>query len=341
MSRPLTTGDDIAYDPIPNPQEPSDVHESPYDPPVAQSMSDPPMDDLNPEELSVNLVRPRFLGSVDDGEGLRESMASYGSGAPSEGVASLYALNPGIDSLSTRGSRPFSAPYRDEPHSLSDDAFDGPPVPLSSLSPQPRFLTEKQAAYAPRGSKSRSRRNVIILSAVGGLILLIVAVVLPVYFLAIKHKSQGAAAQHSQSTSAASSPSATSTPSKSGSITGSDGSTVTMEDGTTFVYSNSFGGFWYDNKDDPFNECAQSQSWSPPLNATFKPGGDRIRGYVTCSHTFYVKVNFRNVLSVNLGGWLVPEPVSSHPVIPAMAGPSHSFIVHNSRSLPKISNRSR
>jgi glucan 1,3-beta-glucosidase len=285
MSRPLTTGDDIAYDPIPNPQEPSDVHESPYDPPVAQSMSDPPMDGLNPEELSVNLVRPRFLGPVDGGEGIRGSVASYGSGAPSEGVASLYALNP--ESLSTRGSGPFSGPYRDEPHSLSDDAFDGPSVPLSSLSPQPRFLTEKQAAYAPQGSKSRSRRNVIILSAVGGLILLIVAVVLPVYFLVIKHNNQGGAAvQHSQSTSAAS-PSGTSTPSsKSGSVTGSDGSTVTMEDGTTFVYSNSFGGFWYDDKDDPFNNRAQSQSWSPPLNETFNPGGDRIRGYVTYSHTF-------------------------------------------------------
>jgi hypothetical protein len=59
-----------------------------------------------------------------------------------------------------------------------------------------------------------------------------------------------------------------------------------MEDGTTFIYSNSFGGFWYDDKDDPFNNRAQSQSWSPPLNETFNPGGDRIRGYVTCSHTF-------------------------------------------------------
>jgi hypothetical protein len=78
----------------------------------------------------------------------------------------------------------FSAPYRDDPRSPSEDVFDGPSVPMDSFS-QPRFLKEKQALYASPTSKSR-RRNVIILAALGGVILLIVVVVVPVYFLAIK-----------------------------------------------------------------------------------------------------------------------------------------------------------
>jgi glucan 1,3-beta-glucosidase len=111
------------------------------------------------------------------------------------------------------------------------------------------------------------------------LVLLLIAVILPVYFLAIKHNSNAAATQHSPTTTA-SSPSATSTttPSKSGLITGGDGSTVTMEDGTTFTYRNPFGGFWYYDPTDPLNNAAQPQSWSPPLNQTFNYGSDRIRG---------------------------------------------------------------
>ena len=282
MSHSPATGQGVAYDPIPNPQEHSDIHESPYDPPSEQAAPEPSLDDLNTDEPSVNLVRPRFLGTVD-GEGIRGSVASYGSRAQSEGVSSLYALNP--ESLSARssprpGSEHFFGRYRDDPHSPVEDTFDGPSVPLSTLSSQPRFLAEKQAAYGSYASKSR--RNTIILAAIGGLILLIIAVILPVYFLVIKHPSNNAASQQSHTSSdTATAPSATSTSSSKALISGGDGSTVTMGDGTTFTYRNPFGGRWYYNPSDPFNNGAQAQSWSPPLNQTFKPGSDRIRGYVT------------------------------------------------------------
>lgn len=281
MSHTPPTGQGVAYDPLPNPQDPSDIHETPYDPPPSseQAVPNPSAVDLNVDEPSVSLVRPRFLGTIE-GEGLRESVASYGSRAQSEGVSSLYALNP--ESLSARssprpGSEYYAGRYLDDPRSLPDDPFDGPSVPLSSLQSQPRFLAEKQAAYGSYASKSR--RNTIILSAVGAFVLLLIAVILPVYFLAIKHNSNAAATQHSPTTTA-SSPSATSTttPSKSGLITGGDGSTVTMEDGTTFTYHNPFGGFWYYDPTDPLNNAAQPQSWSPPLNQTFNYGSDRIRG---------------------------------------------------------------
>ena len=289
MSRPPSLGHGVAYDPLPNPRELSDTPLSLYESAVELPSSSPgtpipQMSDINPDEPTVNLVPPpRFLGTID-GEGIRDSVGSFSSRARSEGFSSLYALNP--ESLSARGSpRPesqdFGSPYRDDPRSLPDDPFDGPSVPLSNLSsPQPRFLSEKQSVYPSKTSKSR--RNTIILSALGGL-LLIVAVILPVYFLAIKHTSNNAASSHGSGTATAPSPSGTKSPTSQNLITGGDGSTVTMEDGTTFIYSNPFGGYWYDDPKNPFANNARPQSWVPALNETFQFGTDRIRGYVTRS----------------------------------------------------------
>ncbi|KAI5900255.1 glycoside hydrolase family 5 protein [Schizophyllum commune H4-8] len=62
-----------------------------------------------------------------------------------------------------------------------------------------------------------------------------------------------------------------------------------MEGGDKFTYSNKFGGTWYWDDEDPFNNNAQAQTYTPPLNESFKYGEDKIFG-------------------VNIGGWLVPEP---------------------------------
>jgi aryl-phospho-beta-D-glucosidase BglC (GH1 family) len=161
---------------------------------------------------------------------------------------------------------------------------------LSTLSSQPRFLSEKQAVYPSKTSKSR--RNTIILSALGGLLLLIVAIILPVYFLAIKHNSNKAASSEHSGTATAPSPSGTKSPTSQNLITGGDGSTVTMDDGTTFTYHNPFGGYWYYDPNNPLANSARAQSWVPALNGTFQYGSNRIRG-------------------VNIGGWLVTEPFIS------------------------------
>jgi len=279
-------GHGIPYDPVPNPQqdlEPSfDIHDTPYDPYSSEAMSIPHSDDLNPDEPSITLIPPRFFGTID-GEGIRQSLASLGSRPESENLSSLYALNP--ESLSARATPPpgaaaadtFSAPYRDEPRSPSEDVDHGPSA-LSSFS-RPRFLKEKEAVYATPTSKAR-RRNVIILAALGGLILLIVVVVVPVYFLVVKPHSNASSSSAQPSHSTSASPSSTSTPSspKSAIVTGGDGSTVTMENGTTFTYSNPFGGYWYFDPNDPFNTGARAQSWTPALNETFRYGIDPIRG---------------------------------------------------------------
>ena len=291
MSRPTSVGHGVAYDPVPNPQEPSDtphsLYESAFEQPPGPGSPAPQMSDLNADEQSVNLVPPpRFLGTID-GEGIRDSVGTFSSRSRSEIFSSLYALNP--ESLSARGSpRPESqdlpGPYRDDPRALPDDPFDGPSVPLSTLSSQPRFLSEKQAVYPSKPSKSR--RNTIILSALGGLLLIIVAVVLPVYFLAIKHTSNKATSPQHSGTATAPSPSGTKSPTSQNLITGGDGSTVTMEDGTTFIYHNPFGGYWYDDPKNPLANSARPQSWVPALNETFQYGTDRIRGYVTRSNIF-------------------------------------------------------
>ncbi|EJD38715.1 glycoside hydrolase family 5 protein [Auricularia subglabra TFB-10046 SS5] len=68
-----------------------------------------------------------------------------------------------------------------------------------------------------------------------------------------------------------------------------------MEDGTTFIYKNKFGGFFIADPNNPFNNGARAQDWSPALNESWDYGKDIIRG-------------------VNLGGWLVLEPF----IVPAM-----------------------
>jgi hypothetical protein len=61
-------------------------------------------------------------------------------------------------------------------------------------------------------------------------------------------------------------------------IYGGDGTIVTAEDGTTFVYNNSFGGFFAQDPNNPFNNDARAQSWSPPLNQSWQFGKDQIFG---------------------------------------------------------------
>jgi len=132
---------------------------------------------------------------------------------------------------------------------------------------------------------NRSRRKKILLSIVASLVVLAAAIVC-IYLFVIRPKksSNDSASANSggdhgttaQPTGTATAP--LPTPSNTQPITGGDRSTVTMEDGTTFVYRNSFGGFWVEDPNDPFNDGARPQSWSPALNETFRYGVDLIRG---------------------------------------------------------------
>ena len=270
----------------------------------------------NPSELGVDsssiplgAAPPRFLGAAlyDDpgAPRIRDSYASSHNTAHNESEynGSVYALNDTLGTtLLTHG--PYSGAYRDDPH----DSFVGDEGghPMSPIG-QHRFLGEKHAVYtAPR---TQSKRRIIILASLAGLILLLLAVLIPVYFTVIRPKSNANLAPdpaHPTQTSKNGNPSVAAI------VTGGDGSNVITDDGSTFIYHNTFGGYWYWDENDPFNNGARAQSWTPALNETFKYGTDKIRGLVS-----FVRLLLPDILSwcillrrVNLGGWLNTEPVS-------------------------------
>ncbi|KAF8171020.1 glycoside hydrolase superfamily [Mycena galopus ATCC 62051] len=227
----------------------------------------------------MGVAQPRFLGRAlyDDGGGaaLRHSVASqqtYPSsdrdGASAYTTDSIYNLNPGAQ-LYADGA------YHDEP------GFSNADQPV-------RRGSGKRAAYT--NPKSRRRK---ILLGLAALIVLLAVIAAVLYFTVFKKKSSSSSGSSSagdtSSSSSSSSGSSGSTP-QVAIITGTDGSTIAAEDGSTFTYKNSFGGSWYWDINDPFNNGARAQSWTPALNETFNFGVDKVRG-------------------VNIGGWLVTEPV--------------------------------
>ncbi|KZT27908.1 glycoside hydrolase family 5 protein [Neolentinus lepideus HHB14362 ss-1] len=239
--------------------------------------------------LNTNPTRPHFMGAALAGEA-GSSRPSFDSGHqtyPSFGDnnSSVYALNPqdvhGTPESEFRdGSQYFG--YRDDSFDASRDV---PMHPVGS----PQYLEEKRAVYAP--PRRRSRVKMILFGVLGGVAALIIIVVLAVYFGVVKKNNDKTTTGDSVSN-----PTGTSSAGGGGSsgtlvVTGGGGSTVTTDNGTTFTYQNSFGGYWYWDPNDPFNNGARAQSWSPALNETFHWGVDKIRG-------------------VNIGGWLVTEPFS-------------------------------
>ncbi|KAI6101447.1 glycoside hydrolase family 5 protein [Pisolithus croceorrhizus] len=114
------------------------------------------------------------------------------------------------------------------------------------------------------------------------IVVVALAVVLPVYFVVIK--------PHNSSTNTnGGSGTIPTTGSPSGATSGGNGSTVVTSDGSTFTYINPFGGYWVSDPNNPFNNDARPNSWTPPLNTSWTWGQDKIYG-------------------INLGGLFVLEP---------------------------------
>ncbi|CAL1711949.1 unnamed protein product [Somion occarium] len=139
-------------------------------------------------------------------------------------------------------------------------------------------------ARDPTKNKPLYKRPVFWLASSAALVAIILAVILPVYFVVIK--------PNQNLTASGGSSSGDSTGGKTNAVTGGDGSTITKDDGSTFVYRNQFGGFWVSDPENPFLDNAQPNSWTPPLNTSWRWGVDRVNG-------------------VNLGGLFVLEPFIS------------------------------
>lgn len=235
------------------------------------------------DNLPPGAARPRFLGrAAGEGDlGMRHSYADSShsgfSQAGSEHGGSVYGLNPN--------------PYSDDPNAPSrfSNYYDEDGVPMRNMGAS-RNLEEKRAAYSGMavGKKSSRARWALIISAV--LIVLILIIVVPVYFAVIKPKADKATGSTGGSSGDKDGSSNSNKPAGALLATsGSDGSNVIAEDGTTFAYQNSLGGSWYYDMNDPWNNNAQAQTYTPALNASFEFGKDKVYG-------------------VNIGGWLVTEP---------------------------------
>ncbi|KAF7319839.1 Glycoside hydrolase family 5 protein [Mycena kentingensis (nom. inval.)] len=220
-------------------------------------------------------------------------------------------LTPYLDSPSPNQGN-FQLGFQDE-----DYGYPPPPSPMSAHSPHvlptppgsPRLTGKERAVYAagqgrgygyggptaqrksmmvpPVNERQQGRRRKRMLY-LGLLILLIAGVAVVAVILVRRSSSSDGDASSSDSDSG--STSGTSGTSKTQNLvtTGTDGSTVVMDSGDTFTYTNSFGGYWLADPENP-TWGGRPNSWTPLLNETWTYGVDRIHG-------------------VNVGGWFVLEP---------------------------------
>lgn len=248
------------------------------DPPPVDT--DDPSQAIHPQDApfdpyglpAEDVARPRFLGHAA-GDGARGSFASS-FGIPStfgdnDNSSSIYALNPLVNRDSGRYS---SVPYRDDPH---DSDF-----VARATSPRNRYLEEKRAAYTP---PNKSKRKIIIGAIAVGVIVVAIAIVVALYFTVIKKNGNTSSAIGSgdgNNNNTNNNNGNNNNPTNSVLKTGGNGSTITLDDGSKITYYNPFGGSWYWDPSDPFNNNAQAQSWTPPLNKSFQWGTDRVFGSV-------------------------------------------------------------
>ncbi|THH07809.1 hypothetical protein EW145_g3129 [Phellinidium pouzarii] len=199
--------------------------------------------------------------------------ASIGMESPRDSVVSNDASGA---PLADAGARPAGAP--DQGAGIGKEEDDA-------------MLNEKGAgASSTANGTGGRRRRLLWLAGIAALIVVAAAVAIPVGIVfGVKKKSPGSNLESSDNGAGLNPGGTDNPPSNNIATTGGDGSMVTTEDGTTFTYSNPFGGFWVDDPTDPFSDNAQPNSWTPPLNATWKWGVDKVYG-------------------VNLGGWFVLEP---------------------------------
>jgi glucan 1,3-beta-glucosidase len=233
-----------------------------------QETSQLPYSDADPAPYGA--AHPRFLGpAMYEDQGGPQPRNSF---APSQ--RSLHTLNDANSSVYAlnRDSRDQARPYGgyngSEFFAGSDQA-----LPLSNVGQPPRYMQEKRATYAP--PREKSRRKWMWFGVLGLLILVALGVALGFILRPKSNKSGGSGASGNSSDSSPDGPTR-----PQALITGGDGSKVTFEDGTSYTYRNPFGGYWHWDENDPFNNGARAQSWSPALNETFKYGIDKIRGYV-------------------------------------------------------------
>ncbi|KAJ8093128.1 hypothetical protein PM082_020613 [Marasmius tenuissimus] len=280
QSRP---SDNVAYDPLPleHPPSPGPGVGS-FNSPHSRTPELPEADMGLPE----GAAQPRFLGqalySEGGGHSMRDSFASSHHTSQSEYTSSVYALN---DTRDPRSLSNYDGQYRDDPNDPSGEGG----MSMAAMG-RSRALEEKRAAYA----SPKSKRKVMIIAGIAALVLLLLAIVIPIYFAVVRPNNKNAESGNSSGDNGGNGGNGNGNGNGGNkgtlaAITGGDGSEVVLEDGKKMKYTNTFGGHWYYDANDPFNNGARAQSWTPALNETFDHTTNRVRG-------------------VNLGGWFTIEP---------------------------------
>ncbi|KAI0919437.1 hypothetical protein AcV7_006173 [Taiwanofungus camphoratus] len=242
----------------------------------------------------------------------------YAESAPPTGSTPYLppAAVPGLFHDASAPSTPRDSAYA-TPDALSDtarppfDALGGAPLLARPLSRAPATPPTKEVATPPGSDAGLAsgasrylktpwyRRPFVWLAAFAVLAIVVLAVVLPVYFVVVKPRrhhgsssSLGTGGSGDGNGNGGGKGSGANPESPTGATTGGNGSVVVMDDGTNFTYINPFGGYWVYDPKNPFDTSARANSWTPPLNTSWDWGADRIFG-------------------VNLGGLFVLEPFIS------------------------------
>lgn len=187
------------------------------------------------------------------------------------------------------------------------------------------------STFMNRKSQPFYKKPLVWVIAAVGVALVAAAVVVPLYFTVIKPKNNtsvtggsGGSDNGTNGTNPDDSP--TNQPPANG-ISGGDGSTIKTDNGSEFLYTNPYGGICESSSkfprpalllnttlgvsdpDDPFNDNAYPNSWTPPLNTSWTWGKDKLYGYASSSVVDLLRSPTAvEPPSVNLGGWFVLEP---------------------------------
>ncbi|KAF7981414.1 hypothetical protein HWV62_33395 [Athelia sp. TMB] len=174
--------------------------------------------------------------------------------------------------ISNAPSIGMAVPFLDEPR-LSDLQLEWSGAERDGETHPPPDVDNTPSEEFGVASKRRPlHRRAIFQLLLLALAIVVIAVIIPIYFLVVKRRGP--------------------TP-----ITGGDGSTIYVDGEPSFVYSNPFGGtceFWivaflsrqvayessggYYDPEDPFNNNAQANNWTPPLNTPWNISKNRING---------------------------------------------------------------
>ncbi|KAF8589506.1 glycoside hydrolase family 5 protein [Ramaria rubella] len=149
---------------------------------------------------------------------------------------------------------------------------------------------EEKVLHGRHSNNAKNRKLLVLLGGLLTFILVVLAVILPVYFLVIRPKQHHSTDNLTSPAGSTSIPASGQIPGLAGAVTGGDGSLVTSSDGSTFTYHNPFGGYWVADPSDPFNNAARPQSWVPALNESWTFGTDLIHGYALIGS--YLPISF-------------------------------------------------